>query len=410
MITLASLTLASACAWHACGHPEEWRAELPPEVQAAVQRVDQADEKAKKAKEQHERDIKNDIEMGRKYVEEIEKELKLSTDDVATQRLQRIGAEMARIANDNAVTVLWGDPRKSVFPYSFKLVKGEDVNAFSIPGGYIYFYEGLLNFAESDDELAAVIGHEISHAAFRHIATLRKESSKFDWVQLPLLVIAALSRSPDAINALTAGQLAMQGMQSGWSVQAEVASDFGGLQYMRMSKYNPVGTLTFMERLQYRDRYLPKINWGIYQTHPLSDERAQFILRKLNEWQVPIRRSQTTTSLAASAEPLDDGSVALLFGKATLFTFRGPDAGERAQNAVDRVNAFFDAVPELFELGMDGTSLTGRGRILFTVEPDDLPNAEADLGRLVQDAAQSTRKALYDLAYRLWKVPDSPNR
>jgi len=394
-----------------CHDAEHWREQLPLEAKIAVNRVDQTAQptQEEKALAQHRKEVASDVELGKKYSEEIEKELKLSENVAATERLQRIGAEMAAIANANNVTVLWGDSRLSEFQYSFKLVKGDDVNAFSIPGGFIYFYEGLLEFTESDDELAAVIGHEISHASFRHLATMRRQASRFDWVQLPLLIIAALSRSPDAVNALQAGSLAMQGISSGWSVQAEVAADFGGIQYMQKSRYNPVGALTFMERLQYRDRFMPKINWGIYQTHPLSDERAKFIGQKLNELQIPIRRSQTTTSLAASAIPQDDGSVLVNFGKTKIFTFRGPDAGQRALEAVVKLNEFFDSVPDMFEIGMESRRLTGRGRTLFRVEPEDAEPFEGNIELAVQEAATNMRKAVFDLAYRMWQAPIQRN-
>lgn len=391
-----------------CSSGEHWRESLPIEAIVAVDRVDQS-EKERKAQEQHRKDVESDIELGKKYSVEVDKELKLSENVALSDRLQRIGAEMSKIANETSVTVLWGDSRKNNFPYTFKLVKGDDVNAFSIPGGYIYFYEGLLNFTESDDELAAVVGHEISHASFRHLATLRKESSKFDWIQLPLLIIAALSRSPDAMNALQAGTLAMQGIASGWSVQAEVAADFGGLQYMKLSRYNPVGALTFMERLQYRDRFMPKINWGIYQTHPLSDERAKFIGQKLNELGIPIKRSQTTTSLSASAVPQDDGTVAVSFGKTKIFTFGGPDAGQRAIEAVSKLNEFFDSVPDMFEVGMESRRLTGRGRTLFHVEVDDAGPWDGNIDLAIQDAATALRKAVFDLGYRMWQAPIQRN-
>ena len=400
---VASITLMNPLCT-SCGELDHWREHLPEEAAAAIYRVDQ-DEKQRKAAEQHDKDVKSDIELGKKYSAEVDKELKLSENTTAIERLERVGKELADIANEHAVQVSWGDARHSEFPYSFKLVKGDDVNAFSIPGGYIYFYEGLLDFAESDDELAGVIAHEISHASFRHLATLRKESSKFDWVQLPLLIIAALSRSPDAVNALQAGSLAMQGIASGWSVKAEVAADFGGLQYLKLSKYNPVGALTFMERLQYRDRFQPKIDWGIYQTHPLSEERAKFILGKLKEMNVPIKRSQTTTSLAAKAVPQDDGSVDVLFGKTKIFNFRGPDSGARSLDAVERLNEFFDSVPDMFEVGMESARLTGRGRTLFRVEQPDTETFNNSTELTLQDAATNIRKAVFDLAYRMWQAP-----
>ena len=136
---------------------EDWRTDLPPYVQEIVARVDRQDEAAAKQTQdeeakkvaRHQADLKADIEMGRKYADEIAKDpkMKVSTNAEMIARVQRIGAEFAQIANENQVEVSWGDPRLNPFQYEFRVLQGDDVNAFSIQGGFIYFYEGLLKYA-----------------------------------------------------------------------------------------------------------------------------------------------------------------------------------------------------------------------------------------------------------------------
>jgi hypothetical protein len=391
------------------GASEEWRHDLPPNVEAIVAQVDAQDPPvpagAKFENEQHEKDIKADIEKGRKYAAEIDKELKSSEDADAIERVNRIGAELAAIANANQVEVLWGDKRLNPFPYSFHLVKGEDVNAFSIPGGYIYIYEGLVKYAESDDELAGVMAHEIGHAAFRHIATLTKKQSGFQVLQIPLLVLAILTGSPEAMAAAQIGSMTQQAFASAWSVQAETASDYGAIQYMRKSKYNPVGVLTFMERLAYRDRNGPKIEWGIYQSHPPSNERAEFILRELNEAKIPIARSLVSTSLRARTEIGNEGSLKLKFNNIELYEFRGDHAIERAEDAAKRMNVFFDTVPAVFEVNRNGYKVTGMNRPLFEIEQTDMKGGESMDDRLAL-ALKQLRTAVFDVNYRLWNRSD----
>ncbi len=373
---------------------------------AAQTKVTKAISQAEKEQAQLERDIEGDIKLGNSYAKDIDKELKPSEDVQGQKRIDRIGAELATIANSYTADVSWGDPRHTHFPYKFKLVKGKDVNAFSIPGGQIYVYDGLLEFIESDDELAAVLGHEISHASFRHMAVLRREQAKFNWLQLPLLIAVALSRSPDAGNVLAASQYAIQGLTSGWSVKAETAADYGGIQYEVKSHYNPVGALTFMERLAHRDEMSMKVDWGIFQTHPPSDERANFIMDQLQIRGISIRRSQTSTSLAAQVRPGVDGGTELWFGKNKIHTFRGVGSAERSQIAQIRMNGFLDSVPEAFEATVENQSfIQGRNHPLFDVSDEDVRGLSITKAAAAKQTLINLKRCLLDLSYRLYKRP-----
>jgi predicted Zn-dependent protease len=339
--------------------------------------------------------------MGKRYAAEVDKELKPSEDQAAIERVQRIGGELAKIANQYQVEVTWGDRRLNRFDYVFKVVKGDDVNAFSIPGGFIYVYEGLVNFSESDDELASVLAHEIAHASFRHLATIRRESDKVNWLQLPLLIVAATTRSRDAMNALMAAQLTGQALQSGWSVEAEEAADFGSVQYLVRSRYNPVGGLTFMERLGRRSEFDARPDWGIYRTHPPSQERARSIQGRLRQAGVEIRRSKVSKTFSVQLTSLEDGGIRATFGKTNLHTFRGDGAAERAKQAQAKLNSFFDTVPALFAVKLDGNAVYGGETRLFEVAPEDVPE-NGDRSSVARRSFEGTRRAVSNLAYSLW--------
>lgn len=414
-------------------HAEGWRAELPEKALEAVERVDQRfsnqrllwslqnpgsdDQKAppasgspdpetQKKQDSHKKDVDSDIKLGTEYAAEVAKELKFSEDAEKIAKVEKMGSELAAIANSKAVEVTFGDPRLSVFPYQFKVVKGKDVNAFSIPGGFIYIYEGLIDYAESDDELAGVVAHEISHAAFRHLAELRRRASRIDLMQIPLILAAILTRSPDALVGLQGANLAGQAFKSGWSLDAELSADFGAMQYMIQSGYNPVGTLTFMERLAYRDQGGPQIDWGILASHPPSKERAQAMLKFLNSKNIPVKRSQVTTSLRAATKIGDEGAIELWFGKMKLHAFRGENAIARSEDAVRKLNTFFDRVPGLEQVGRDGYAIRGSGRPLFEVTQQDMESGQ-DLDLAFADVINRMRSVTFDLNYRLWNQKDS---
>jgi len=347
----------------------------------------------------HQENLKNDVKLGKSVAKQIEEELKFSENEEYKERVQRIGQEIAAIANTTRVKVTWGDGRLSPYEYHFFVLEGEDVNAFSVPGGFIYIYEGLIEFSESDDELAGVIAHEVAHASFRHIATMQKKQEKLDWISLGAILAVILSPR-DAGNILVPAGFAIQGVQSGWSVDAEESADFGGLQYIMKSKYNPLGTLTFMERLAYRDVHKPRIDWGIFQTHPPSQERAKTLVGELRALSVPFNRSSVTKSLRATNK-IGDTGIELWFGETKVHVFSGDAAQTRADRASDHLNEFFDRIPALYELQARGQTLYGSNRRLFDIEADD---AQAE-GRSVEEstsvAVQALKKALFDLAYRV---------
>lgn len=353
--------------------------------------------------ERHRKDIENDVKLGREYSEEARKELPASENAAMIERVQRIGARVAAIANAKQVEVTWGDKRLSPFTYEFTVVKGDDVNAFSLPGGFIFVYEGLVQFCESDDELAGVLAHEVAHASFRHVAVLRREQSKFDIVNIPLILAAIFSRSEGAASIAQGVGLLNQAVTSGWSVKAEESADYGAIQYLEKSEYNPVGILTFMERLALRDRAKPAIDWGIYQTHPPSAERAKALTKRLEAAGVPIKRSAVSSSLRADLRPNDDGRVSVYFGETFVYSFGGTDALVRADAAVVSLNHFFDSVPALFELRLDeGTRVTGRDQPLLEATTED----GAQYAEQAQAAFIALKKRLFDLNYRLWPQSD----
>ncbi|MGE0002121.1 MAG: M48 family metalloprotease [Fimbriimonadaceae bacterium] len=353
--------------------------------------------------DRHKKDIENDVKMGREYSEEVRKELPASENIAMIERVQTIGNRVASIANANLVEVTWGDKRLSPFTYEFTVVKGEDVNAFSLPGGFIYVYEGLVEFCESDDELAGVLAHEVAHASFRHVAVLRREQSKFDIVNIPLILAAIFSRSEGAASLAQGVGLLNQAVTSGWSVKAEESADYGAIQYLVGSEYNPVGILTFMERLALRDRAKPAIDWGIYQTHPPSSERAVALQRRLGAAGVPIKRSAVSTSLRADLRPNDDGKVSVYFGETFIFAFGGSDALVRADSTIAALNHFFDSVPALFELRIEeGTKVTGRDQPLLQATSED----GSDYQKHAKEAFVALKKRLFDMNYRLWPQSD----
>jgi predicted Zn-dependent protease len=353
----------------------------------------------------HQQDLKNDVEQGKKYAEQVEKELKISQDKEATERLQRIGKEIADIANRTRVEALWGDKRLNTFDYTFKLVEGKDVNAFSLPGGFIYFNEGLMTYAESDDEVAGVVAHEIAHASLRHLATLQREQDKVNRVQIPLVLLAILLGGVGTgVNAMQGTSLVAQAIGSGWSVKAEQAADYAGLQYMVQSRYNPTGMLTLMERLALDERNGPQVDWGIYRTHPPGRERANSLSGYMKKAGIPIRRSEVATSFRTSVKPSDDGTIQIAFGDKPLIRLAGEGALTRADDAAHRLNLFFDTTPSMYDVSSDGATITGRNTTLLRITKADAEAAKTDVASLTDRTVKAIKTVIFSVDFRIWDI------
>jgi len=369
---------------------------------------------AAKDEKKHQDDLAADRELGKKYSKEVEKEFEVVKDPELQARIDKIGRELGGIANTTLVKATWGDKRLNSFDYQFTIVRPkdkrqlDDVNAFSLPGGYIYVYEGLIKFTESDDELAGVLAHEIAHASFRHVATLQRENASISKIQLPLILIAIFAGgAAAAANTLEVSQLVTQATGSGWSVKAEEAADYGGFQYLLKSKYDPTGMLTFMERLAAKERREPLgYDLGIFRTHPPGRERAESLIKYMGAANVPIRRSRVATSFRVEAKPANDGTVQLSFSGKPIVSLAGDNALKRADSAADRLNEFFDSVPEAFEVrvGDDG-EIYGRHKELISLTTEDAAAAKTSVEALLKNTITRIRTALFNIGYRVWDGP-----
>jgi hypothetical protein len=235
------------------------------------------------------------------------------------------------------------------------------------------------------------------------VATLQREQSKLSIVQIPLILAAILTGSRGAAEAVAVGSLIGTAQTSGWSLNAELSADYGGFQYIRRSKYDPTGLLTFMERLARDERMTSHIDWGIYRTHPPSRERAAALAGYMRAANLPIRRSRVSASLRSEVLPGDNGNVQVVFQGKPLVAFSGTGAIDRADRASESLNEFFDSEPQLFEvmLSEDG-QLLGKRRELFEITPEDAAAAKLPTEEYRTLVLRNVRGALYSLAFRVW--------
>lgn len=205
-----------------------------------------------------------EVEQGRKLAQRVKKELALVADETLQQRVRTIGARIAAICD-----------RKELV-YHFAVIDDKDVNAFSLPGGYIFVDEGLVKKTTSDDELAAVIAHEVAHVTARH-AVKRFESG----IGLQLLQLASLAtRQAQATQGIS---LASQAARLAYAREDELEADKLGAKYMKAAGFEPKAMLTFLETLDAvndaKNQYLPRgfVRPQYALTHPFVPERIRAV-------------------------------------------------------------------------------------------------------------------------------------
>ncbi len=172
---------------------------------------------------------------------------------------------------------------------------------------------------------------------------------------------------------------------------------------MLYSEYQPVGILTFIERLAKEQRFMDRIDMGIFRTHPPSRERAERLVRHLGERNIPLRRSMASLAYRVVLRDAENGQVEAVFDRRKLITFAGPDARRRAEEAALKLNEFFDQVPDLFDVSVrSGNVIVGRRQELFRVRPEDAAAAKVSTEELTRQASAAIKRSLYLLAYRVW--------
>lgn len=222
------------------------------------------------------------------------------------------------------------------FAWELFLVRDRTVNAFALPGGYLGVHTGLLAAVGTPDELAAVLGHELSHVTQRHIARLfTQQQRQAPWVMAAMILgVMAASRSPNAGQAaLVGGQaLAIQG-QLNFSRDMEREADRVGFGMHAEAGFHPEGIGAMFEKLQQANRFNDSGNFPYLRSHPLTTERIA---------EARVRAQQEPGRAERSASLPGLGWHAMMAGRARAL---GQPGAEALQQRLQEWRQLPDAAP-----------------------------------------------------------------
>ena len=162
------------------------------------------------------------------------------------------------------------------FAWELFLIRDRSVNAFALPGGYFGVHLGLIGVVSSADELAAVLGHEMSHVTQRHISRLITQQSRSTPWMIGAMILGALaaSKNPQAANALmTGGQALAVQSQLNFSRDMEREADRVGFGIMTGGGFDARGASSMFEKLQQASRLNDSGSYPYLRSHPLNTER-----------------------------------------------------------------------------------------------------------------------------------------
>ncbi|HJO23234.1 MAG: M48 family metalloprotease [Myxococcota bacterium] len=217
----------------------------------------------------------NPVEDALTISEEEERELGFQFDQALHEKAVVVEDPIvAAFINDLGQEIVRGlEPQP--FIYRFRIVQDPALNAFAVPGGYVYFHSGTVLAAGNIDELAGVMGHEIAHVKAHHYKRMR-EKAQIPELLTNLAGIAAAVATKDATPAIAA-QAANVAVQLRFSREFENEADELGGVFMTRAGYQPGGITRFFERiLEVQERYPQTIPPYLY-SHPDVDDRIRSV-------------------------------------------------------------------------------------------------------------------------------------
>lgn len=334
-----------------------------------------------------------DADIGKSAAEELEKQFKVAADSPELPRLTAIV---------EAIRPVTQKPKQS---YQVKVLEDKAINAVSLPGGYLYFTQGLLKAVESDDELAAVTGHEMAHICLAHSRRLMGVDQRYQTVLGSVLLASILSNSealnPGAVAAV--GSLVAQDALNHYGREAEEEADHQAVLYLKATgKYNPVAMLTVVEGLARMEGSEGNPELGIAKTHPYGKERVEAVSRQLEELGIPLERRRVTHSLVAEASAVQRSDREIgelrLNGRVVFqpgVALDGASPVARAESAASRLNELLLVNLQLLEVAAvddgEAVDLVARGEVIATITPEDAAFHQSEVKALAEKAMEAIR-------------------
>jgi len=234
--------------------------------------------------------ISEEEKLATEFMGYVKKTNRIITDPDIDEYINRIGKKIAK------------EFPNPPFQCNFYVFKEDAYNAFAGPGGHVFVNSGLIEVMDSEDELAGILGHEISHVYLRHISNRIEYSQKVSIGSLAGIVAGILlgvGGAGAAASAITAGSMAAgQSLTLAYTRENEVQADQIGLGYINDSGYSSSGLLESMTKIRAKQWFGSKQIPTYLLTHPANEERMSYIKAWVDEHEKGKKFSGSTDPAA----------------------------------------------------------------------------------------------------------------
>ena len=201
--------------------------------------------------------IQKEMALGQQLAREVTRQSKILDDPIISEYVNRVGQNLAR--NSDAKV-----------PFTFQVIDGDEVNAFALPGGYVFIYTGLIKVASEEDELAGALAHEIAHVAARHM-TCQATKSQIAGVAGAIPGVFLGGWTGYAVRQAASAAIPMTFLS--FTRHDESEADYLGVQYMYAAGYDPTGAIGIFEKLESMLKTKPSAVAKVLATHPMDSDR-----------------------------------------------------------------------------------------------------------------------------------------
>ena len=195
--------------------------------------------------------VPQEIALGRQMAAEVEKQAHIVTDPIVAEYVNRIGQNLALRAG-------------AEFPIRVKMIQSDEINAFTLPGGFVYVNSGVMKMADNEAELASVIAHEIGHAAARHATRQASRGQLAKIAAVPLVLLGGWRGLAAEQGATLAAPVASMHFSRAFETEA----DRLGVGYLARAGYDPNASIDMFERIESMERKKPGAVSKLFLAHP----------------------------------------------------------------------------------------------------------------------------------------------
>ena len=210
--------------------------------------------------------LEKEMALGKQLAQEVERSAKFVDDPASAEYINRLAQNLGRNSDLK-------------IPVTAKLIDSAEVNAFALPGGFLFVNAGLVLKAEAEAELAGVMAHEIAHVAARHGTRQMSRGQIVNWASIPLIFLGGW---PGYAVRQGAG-LALPLTFLKFSRAFEEEADLLGLQYTYKAGYDPASFIDFFERVEALEKKKPGSLSELFRSHPNINTRIKNTQKNLQE-------------------------------------------------------------------------------------------------------------------------------